>query len=176
MQTPPAVVSFPEETRLFFERLSEFMELPLYFYGSIQRWDYLPGCSDVDVAMFTPHMENAVIQLQSYFDIPREKIKRIQWRLDGHTIRGYKVHSTEGELSFDISLFHEKDKRRVLRQYKKEANRPLWVLFVLLLLKYIYYYGFGGPTGPWKTIYVNTKNMILNNGNTKNPDWTFSSV
>ena len=168
--------SLPEETRLFFDRLSDFLELPLYFYGSIQRWDYLPGCSDVDVAIFTPHMENTVIQLQYYFDIPREKIKRIHWRLDGHTVRGYKVNGKEGALSFDVSLFHEKDQRRVLQKYEQESNRPPWVLFTLLLLKYIYYYGFGGPTGPWKETYINTKNMILNNGYIKNPDWTFTPV
>ena len=174
MQTTPT--SLPEETRLFFERLSDFLEVPLYFYGSIQRWDYLPGCSDVDVALFTPHMENTVIQLQYYFDIPREKIKRIHWRLHGHLVRGYKLHGREGDLSFDISLFHEKDKHRILEQYKREANRPPWVLLTLLLLKYVYAYFLGGPEGPWKTTYVHTKNMILNNGYIQNPDWTFSSV
>ena len=37
----------------FFEELSNYLETPILFFGSIQRSDYFPGKSDIDVDIFT---------------------------------------------------------------------------------------------------------------------------
>ena len=41
--------SLPNDVNVFFKELSDYIDTPLYFYGSVQRNDYFPGNSDIDV-------------------------------------------------------------------------------------------------------------------------------
>ena len=38
----------------FFYALKEYIQLPIYFIGSILRYDYFKGYSDLDVDIFSP--------------------------------------------------------------------------------------------------------------------------
>ena len=42
----------PEDVNIFLKQLSDYINTPLYFYGSIQRDDYFPGYSDIDVDFY----------------------------------------------------------------------------------------------------------------------------
>ena len=44
---------FPKEVKDFFKRLENYLDDELYFYGSVNRSDYIHGKSDIDVAIFT---------------------------------------------------------------------------------------------------------------------------
>ena len=49
----------------FFNKLSNYLDTKLYFYGSIQRDDYKPGHSDIDVDIFTDNIHSALIKIQN---------------------------------------------------------------------------------------------------------------
>ena len=42
----------PPNTKKFFYNLSEYLDTKLLYYGSVQRSDYVPGKSDIDVIIF----------------------------------------------------------------------------------------------------------------------------
>ena len=39
--------------RIFFTNLEKYLESPLYYFGSIRRYDYDPDNSDIDAILFT---------------------------------------------------------------------------------------------------------------------------
>ena len=43
----------PYKLKRFFYKLENDLDTKLYFYGSIQRNDYVAGKSDIDVSIFT---------------------------------------------------------------------------------------------------------------------------
>ena len=43
----------PDHNRQFFKDLSEYLDTKLYFFGSVQRPDYFPGKSDIDIFLQT---------------------------------------------------------------------------------------------------------------------------
>ena len=43
----------PEYNKIFFEKLKNYLDMKIYFFGSVQRNDYFPKSSDIDVALFT---------------------------------------------------------------------------------------------------------------------------
>jgi tRNA nucleotidyltransferase (CCA-adding enzyme) len=56
----------PENINLFFEKLKNYLDAELYFYGSVQRNDYFHGSSDIDVDIFTHDENNTFIKF--FFD------------------------------------------------------------------------------------------------------------
>ena len=38
--------------KIFFDNFSQYMNQPLYFYGSIKRSDFIPGKSDIDIDVY----------------------------------------------------------------------------------------------------------------------------
>jgi tRNA nucleotidyltransferase (CCA-adding enzyme) len=53
----------------FFQNLKNYIDLPLYFYGSVQRYDYLPQYSDIDVDIFTNDEKSIIIKLQNFLNV-----------------------------------------------------------------------------------------------------------
>ena len=51
----------------FFLKLGNYLDTQLYYYGSIQRHDYFPGKSDIDVDLFTDNSSSTIIKLQNFF-------------------------------------------------------------------------------------------------------------
>ena len=49
----------------FFDNLRNYIEKPIYFYGSIQRDDYFPQMSDIDIDIFSDNEHSTVIMLQN---------------------------------------------------------------------------------------------------------------
>ena len=41
--------NLPDDVKQFFNGLSNYLNTQLLFYGSVQRSDYFPGKSDIDV-------------------------------------------------------------------------------------------------------------------------------
>ena len=52
----------PEYNRIFFEKLKNYLDMKIYFFGSIQRDDYFPKNSDIDVALFTHNIKSTITQ------------------------------------------------------------------------------------------------------------------
>ena len=70
----------PNHISIFFKELTNYIDTPLYFYGSIQRNDYFPGNSDIDVDIFTDNPTSMISKLQHFLHIKKSKFKKIIWR------------------------------------------------------------------------------------------------
>jgi predicted nucleotidyltransferase len=55
----------------FFNKLGNYLDTKLYFYGSIQRDDYFTNDSDLDVAIFTDNTSSMLSKMINYFNIKK---------------------------------------------------------------------------------------------------------
>ena len=132
----------PEDVQLFLNNLKLFLDKPLYFYGSIQRPDYMSG-SDLDVDIFTDNEISTIEKMSHYFNIPNYKFKKTisKYNNDNTVIYGHKIMYISKELSLPIefAIYNEKNKTQVLRQHNSKVDLPFYITFALLILKTIYY-------------------------------------
>ena len=132
-----------EYAKHFFNKLSIYLDKKLYFYGSIQRKDYFPNSSDIDVDIFTDNMTSTISKMQHFFGVEQDKFKKIIYKLHktDKIVYGYKFKYKEPENHFftEISIYHEKYKDAVLLEHTSKFQLPFYVLYLLIILKYFYY-------------------------------------
>ena len=81
------------EQMKFFKKLSNYLDTKLYYYGSIQRKDYFPGTSDIDVCIFTNNNTETKYKMLSFLGLKKSEYKKII----------YKLHQT-GKLVYGLFL------------------------------------------------------------------------
>ena len=81
-----------QQESIFFEKLRNYLDTPLYFYGSIQRDDYLPQHSDIDVNIFSNDEKDIIIKLQNFLNVDRNNFKKTLLKMNNTNIiiPGYK--------------------------------------------------------------------------------------
>ena len=72
---------FNPDLKKFFIDLKNYLDTELYFYGSVNRSDYVPEKSDIDVAIFTDNEYSIMTKLQHYLHINRDAFDKIIWKL-----------------------------------------------------------------------------------------------
>ena len=129
------------ETQMFFDKLSNYLDTQLYFYGSVQRDDYMEGKSDIDVDIFTSDEKGAMLKLQSFLNIPHSAFKRVVNRL--HTtngiVYGHKVKYNRGGINAEFSVYNERDKDKILTEHNSKSELPFFISVLLIILKFLYY-------------------------------------
>jgi len=146
---------------IFFNKLRNYLDTKLYFYGSIQRKDYFPGLSDIDVDIFTSNENSIISKLISFLNVKRYQFKKIIWKLNdaNNLVNGYKIMYIDpnGELTVEFSIYNEKYKNDVLKEHLSKKNLPIHATILLVILKFLYY--------KLKIIshdyYASTKKMVL---------------
>jgi len=127
----------------FFLKLGIYLDTPIYYFGSIQRHDYFPGKSDIDVDLFTDNESSIIIKLQSFLNLEKYKFKKFVYKLHktNKFVDGYKVKYEEPEKNFfsEISIYNEKCKDDVLLEHNYKSILPFYVIFLLIILKILYY-------------------------------------
>ena len=129
---------------IFFKNLSETLETKLYFFGSVQRKDYFPGKSDIDIDIFTDNMNSTLFKMQHFLNVKKSKFKKFVWRLNNkqrNLVDGYKImyRDPDNSLSAEFSIYNEKYKYFILKEHKQKINLPFYASWLLILLKFIYY-------------------------------------
>jgi predicted nucleotidyltransferase len=136
--------NLPEHIKLYFDKLSTYLETKLYFFGSVQRLDYLKNESDIDIAIFTDNMEYMVLKLQGFLNVDRTRIKRFVSKevVKNHIHYGYKViyEGDDIDITYEIVMYNLKNKSEMLDFYVNVNNIPIYSSIILLLLKYLRYY------------------------------------
>jgi hypothetical protein len=125
----------------FFYRLKNDLDTKIYFYGSIQRSDYIAGESDIDVDIFTNDEQGMMVKLGHYLKKDKSKFKKIVWRLrDNRLVIGYKImyHDKDG-FNVEFSIYNERYKEEILREHKQKMKINILATFILYILKGIYY-------------------------------------
>jgi predicted nucleotidyltransferase len=133
----------PENNQIFFEKLKNYLDTKIYFFGSIQRPDYLPKSSDIDVAIFTDNIKSTITQLQNFLNANPSDFKKFVWRLnsDNTLVKGYKIMYKEPENNFaaEISIYDEKYKHSILAEHNGKKDLPFYATWCLIIIKFLFY-------------------------------------
>jgi len=133
----------PSYAKLFFYKLSKYLDNKFYFYGSIQRADYFPKSSDIDADLFTDNEQSTILKLQNFLGVKRYQFRRFVYKLHktNKVVRGHKIKYVNNEENFitEISIYNEKDKKEVLIEHNSKSNLPFYISFFLIVLKTFYY-------------------------------------
>ena len=65
----------PKNVRRFFYQLSDYLDTKFLYFGSVQRSDYVPGKSDIDVDVFTDNEYSLMAKMQHYLHVQKNDFK-----------------------------------------------------------------------------------------------------
>lgn len=127
----------------FFTRLSKYLDKKLLFFGSVQRQDYFPGSSDIDVDIFTDNVSSTISKLQHFLKVSKSHFKKFVWRLNksNRLANGYKIMYKEPENNFaaEFSIYDDKFKKDVLEEHNAKTILPFYASTLLIILKFLFY-------------------------------------
>ena len=130
-------------TQHFFNRLSQYLDTKLYYFGSVQRVDYFPQGSDIDVDIFTDNEEATIIKIQHFLKVPKKQFKRFVWRLNTNdrVVYGNKImyKDPEGQFTAEFSIYNEKVKDWILKEHRLKTFLPFYATYILVILKFLFY-------------------------------------
>ena len=133
-----------EHASNFFNRLRDYLDTKLYFYGSILRTDYLHGKSDIDIDIFTDNEARTISQMSAFLHIPKRKFKKIILRSNtsNRLIYGHKImyYDEENSLKVEFSIYNEQNKREILANHLAKSNLPAHASILLWILKIMFYH------------------------------------
>jgi hypothetical protein len=133
----------PEKVERFFKNLSEYLDTKILYYGSVQRKDYFEGKSDIDVDIFTDNPNSIINKMQHFLNVSRKRFKKIVWRLNSNNqvVYGHKIYykSPSNDFQVEFSIYDEKYKKGVLDEHLKKIVLPFYAIWMLYLLKFLYY-------------------------------------
>jgi|688.fasta_scaffold496963_2 hypothetical protein len=131
----------------FFSTIRNYIGSPFYYFGSIQRPDYIVGESDVDVDIFSYQPEKMARRLLHLLNGPYVSIKRVWWKFDGNEITGYKVKykrpamengGPPEKIKVEFSIYSEEYKQLILEKHRKQIFISPYTSAILLFLKWIF--------------------------------------
>jgi len=133
-----------QEEKNFFYRLSNYLDTKLYYFGSVQRGDYFPSSSDIDVDIFTHNEKSTIVQLMNFLNVERREFKRFVWKLNNDNDKlayGYKLmyKNEENKFSVEFSIYDEKYKNKILYEHNDKKDIPLYATILLIIVKFLYY-------------------------------------
>jgi hypothetical protein len=126
----------------FFRNMENYLDTPVYFFGSVQRLDYVPGYSDVDVILFADNMTEMQYKLTSFLKRSKTDMKRIVKHLGNYIFQGYKIFYKNADASViaEINIFPSVDKSNYLRmQHELKENVPFIICVIMYIIKLVYY-------------------------------------
>ena len=162
---------FPKNVKLFFISLQNYLDTKLYFYGSVNRNDYIHNQSDIDVAIFTNNEYSMMSKLQHFLHVQKNAFDKIVWKLNDNMIYGYKIkchkhlqpvehynYFIPKNLKCEITIYNTQFKPLLLKDMQSGNKIPIHIDIILNILKMFYY---TIPILP-KNIYNYIKRIIFN--------------
>jgi hypothetical protein len=133
----------PTYSAYFFNKLGNFLDTKLFYFGSVQRGDYFPKSSDIDVAIFTNNVNSIVAKMQSFLNVSRNEFKNFVWKLNSNNVlvSGCKIMYKEPENDFiaEFSIYDEKHMNDILFEHNGKRDLPFYATFVLIIIKFLFY-------------------------------------
>ncbi len=127
----------------FLKNIQQYINKELYFYGSVTRFDYFPGKSDIDIIVFSDNVDSVVKQLQNHLNVNRDAIeKTINYMTDSKSMSyAYKINyvNLEKNISLEIFVYDEKYKEKLIPNMALKDNLPFFVIAFLYIIKFITY-------------------------------------
>jgi len=151
---------FPKDIKIFFKQLQNYLDTDIYFYGSVNRTDYVPGKSDIDVAIFTDNEYSVITKLQHFLKVKRDAFDKIVWKLNGSMIYGYKINCDKYmDVKCEIAIYNNDFKDIIINEFEIPIKHKTVLTTILLYLLKLLHYQL--PLIP-KNIYVQLKRYVLN--------------
>jgi hypothetical protein len=149
----------PNDIQEFIDKLKNYIDTKIYFYGSVQRYDYFAGKSDIDFSVFTDNTEAMIYKISHYLHINKKQFHKIVWYYKNKLIEGYKVvyKNENPKCTLEITIYDEKYKEYVLEDHLSPFKLPFYILILLIFLKLLYYNLQIIPT----SFYRDYKNLIF---------------
>ena len=130
----------PKDFKHFFKRLENYLDTDLYFYGSINRSDYVHDKSDIDIAIFTDNEYSTMAKLQHFLKVKRNAFDKVVWKLEGKMIYGYKIKCEKYiDIKCEIAIYNNDFKDILLNDMKRYNVIPTAIAIPLFILKTAYY-------------------------------------
>lgn len=149
--------------KIFFNNISNYLDTPIYYYGSIQRNDYFIGYSDIDVDIFSNDPKSIILKLQQLLDIDKSKVRKTIYKIhtdNNKIVHGYKIKYKNKlhKINSEFAIYNENDKNSILNEHNSKSVLPLHISFMITLLKFLYYRLHLIPAN----IYVMLKRFLMN--------------
>jgi hypothetical protein len=133
----------PIHKRQFFTNLETYLDTPLYYFGSIQRYDYDPDNSDVDAILFTNNEASSISKLQNWFHVSKNNFKKVVHFLpeSKHIVYGHKLtyHNPKLHISTDILVYNMNDEEYIRRDDKLRVDMPFYMVTIMIILKFLHH-------------------------------------
>jgi predicted nucleotidyltransferase len=150
----------PQKIKDFFIKMRNYIDDELYFYGSVTRSDYVPGKSDIDVAIFTDNESSTISKLQHFLHVKRNAFEKLIWKLNGTMIYGYKIKCDKyTDINCEIAIYNNEFKEVLIDEFVKPTQNASIIITILLHIVKLFYYKI--PLLPTQT-YIYLKRTILN--------------
>ncbi len=131
---------FPRDVKDFFYQLENYLDTELYFYGSVNRSDYVHNKSDIDVAIFTDNEYSIMTKLQHFLHVNPNSFDKVAWKLDGHMVYGYKIKCDKYiDIKCEIAIYNNNFKHILFKEIKQYDTVPIHVSILLFILKSLHY-------------------------------------
>ncbi len=144
----------------FLNSLQNYIDDKLIFFGSIKRADYFQNSSDIDIAIITDNVGSLLHKIQNYLHIDKTNIKQIYQHFniyDTIIVSGHKIKYKDNNITFDLLIYDKKYIEPVMKNINDINILPSYMIFILYILKTLYYNLYLIPTSSF--IYL--KNCIF---------------
>jgi hypothetical protein len=145
----------------FFNKLQNYIECELIFFGSIKRIDFFKNASDIDIIIISDNVKSLLYKVQNYLNIKKSSIQKIyqQYSVNDNIVSGYKIKYDDknNDISFDLLIYDDKFRKNVMKNINDINNLPIYMLVILYILKSLHYSLYLIP----KSIYVYLKCFIF---------------
>jgi hypothetical protein len=129
---------FTPDIKKFFINLQNYLDTDLYFYGSVNRSDYVHCKSDIDIAIFTDNEYSIMTKIQHFLHVGKNAFDKVVWKINGKIIYGYKIKCDKYiDLKCEIAIYNNNFKKNVLNEINHST--PLYISIMLFVLKSLYY-------------------------------------
>lgn len=155
--------------KIFFNNLRDYIDTPLLYYGSIQRSDYIPGKSDIDILIFTDNEHSIMSKIQHFLHVSKTDFKKVVWQLGESMAYGYKLQYTnlEEQIISEMSIYNNRYKTIILNEYTDKFVLPIYISGLLYIVKFLYYQLHVLTTKQYSTMKRFILNTLMGKGDTK---------
>jgi hypothetical protein len=128
---------------IYFSQLQTYLDLTLFFIGSIARSDYFQNNSDIDIEVFSDNIASSKFKIDNLFSYYNVQINKfIVFKIKDMSVSGckYSVYDKQYNIHFDLTLYKKKCQNMILYYRNMEINIPFFFKFILIILKCLRYY------------------------------------
>jgi len=136
--------NIPINHRIFFKNLENYLGTPLYYFGSVKRYDYSPNNSDIDAILFTNNEASSISQLQNWFQASKSDFKKTvnyvpmsKKIAHGHK---YTYKNKTQNISTDILIYNTKYEELLKQDTQSKISVPLYITIIWVILKFLHYH------------------------------------